>query len=312
MISSVFGKTKPINYIILLSILFIIYWTVNLYLFEQTLSPTDWLWKTLALGFLMFTLFVVNFVVKRNQITGTSSYAILFFTLFIAFFPEVLRDNNAIFCGFFISLAFRRIVSLRSLRNVKLKLFDASLWIVTASIFYDWALLFIILVFIAIYMYEPKNFRNWLVPLAAAITVVFILFTVLATLGDTAYLGEHYNFNIDISPDLLYSEPHGFKIIGYVLLILITGLLAFARIGKLGLGRILSMRLVVICFVVGLVVTVLETTTSAFPVFITFFPGATLVTKYVETIKRIRLREVFLILTIVIPLITWIAQHVVN
>ena len=72
------------------------------------------------------------------------------------------------------------------------------------------------------------------------------------------------------------------------------------------------MRLVVICFIVGLVVTILETTSNAYPVFITFFPGATLVTKYVETIKRIRLREVFLILTVVIPLITWIAQHVVN
>ena len=312
MISSVFGKTKPINYIILLSILFIIYWTVNLYLYKQTLSPTEWVLKTLALGFLMFTLFVVNFVVKRNQITGSSTYAILFFTLFILFFPEVLRDTNAIFCGFFIALAFRRIVSMRSLRNLKLKLFDASLWIVTSSIFYDWALLFIILVFMAIYMYEPKNFRNWLVPIAAAITFVSILLTALATFGNTSYLFEHYTFNLNVNPGLLFSEPHGFKIIGYVLLVLVTGLLAFARIGKLGLGRILSMRLVVVCFIVGLIVTILETSTSAYPIFITFFPGATLVTKYVETIKRMRLKEVFLIFTIVIPLITWVAQHVVN
>ncbi len=312
MISSVFGKTKPINYIILLSILFIIYWAVNVYLFEEVLSPTDWVWKTLALGFLMFTLFVLNFVVKRNQITDSSTYAILFFTLFIAFFPEVLLDTNAIFCGFFVALAIRRIVSLRTLKNIKLKLFDASLWIVAGSIFYDWALLFIILVFMAIYMYEPKNFRNWLIPFAACITVVSIFFTALAAFGNINYLFEHYTFNLDINTNLLYTGPHGFKLIGYVLLILITGLFAFARIGKLGLGRILSMRLVVICFIVGLVVTFLETTTNAYPVFITFFPGATLVTKYVETIKRIRLREVFLILTILIPLITWVAQHVVN
>ncbi|MCX2718557.1 hypothetical protein [Lentiprolixibacter aurantiacus] len=312
MISSVFGKTKPINYIILLSILFVIYWAVNFYLFEQAFSLANWVWKTIALGFLMFTLFVVNFVVKRNQITESSTYAILFFTLFIAFFPEVLRDTNAIFCGFFISLAFRRIVSLRSLRNVKLKLFDASLWIVTASIFYDWALVFMALVFIAIYMYEPKNFRNWLIPIAAATTVLSILFAILSLSGNTTYLSDHFSFTIDLKLDLLYAEPHGIKIIGYVLLVLVTGLLAFARIGKLGLGRILSMRLIVVCFIVGLLVTMLETSPSAFPVFITFFPGATLVTKYVETIKRTRLKEVFLTFTVLIPLITWIAQHVVN
>ena len=97
-----------------------------------------------------------------------------------------------------------------------------------------------------------------------------------------------------------------------MIFILITGLFAFVRVGKLGLGRILSMRLVVMCFVTGLIVAILETNPEAYPVFITFFPGAALVTKYVETIKRIKLREVFLVLGVLIPLITWIAQHVVN
>ncbi|MBT8321066.1 MAG: hypothetical protein KJO90_05285 [Eudoraea sp.] len=312
MISSVFGKTKPINYIILLSVLFIIYWTVNLYLFEQTYSLTDWIWKSTALGFLLFTLFIVNFVVKRNQITASSTYAILFFTLFIAFFPEVLQDTDAIFCGFFISLAFRKIISLRTLRNIKLKLFDASLWIVVASLFYDWALLFLILVFISIYMYEPKNFRNWLVPVVATATASLLLYTVLTLFDNTGYLTAHYSYKLEINPRILYSETHGIKILAYIVLVLVTGLFAFAKIGKLGMGRLLSMRLVVLCFIIGLLVTTLVTSGNTYPIFITFFPGATLVTKYVETIKRIKLREVFLILGIVIPVITWIAQHVVN
>ena len=312
MISSVFGKTKPINYIILLAFLFIIYWTVNLYLFEQAFSAIDWVWKTLALGFLMFTLFVVNFVVKRNQITESSTYAILFFTLFIAFFPEVLHDTNAIFCGFFVSLSVRRIISLRTLRNIKIKLFDSSLWLVVASLFYDWALLFLIMVFVSIYMYEPKNFRNWLVPVVAAVTGIFIIYAVLALIGNTTYLVEHYSFKTGIDPYMLYSEPHGIKITGYVLLILITGLFALVRIGKLGLGKILSMRLLVLCFFAGLLVTMLENNIDAYPVLITFFPGATLVTKYVETIKQIKLREVFLILVIAIIVITGIAQYVLN
>ena len=310
MISSVFGKTKPINYIILLSVLFITYWTVNLYLYEQDYSCVDWIWKTVALGFLMFTLFVVNFVVKRNQITAPNAYAILFFTLFIIFFPEVLRDTNAIFSGFFLALAFRRTVSLRSLKNVKLKLFDASLWIVIASVFCDWALLFLVLVFISIYMYEPKNVRNWLVPIVATATVLLVLYAILILADNTAFLEQHYSFTVQGNPNLLFPEPHGIKLLIYVVLILFTGIYGIAKIGKLGLGRILSMRLVVGFFLIGLVVTLLETTSDAFPVFVTFFPGAALITKYVETIKRAKLREVVLVLGVMLPLVTWIIQHV--
>ncbi|MCE2613638.1 hypothetical protein LVD13_11705 [Flavobacteriaceae bacterium D16] len=312
MISSVFGKTKPINYIILLSFLFIIYCTVNLYLFEQDYSITDWIWKTVALGFLMFTLFVVNFVVSRNQITASSTYTILFFTLFIAFFPEVLQDTNAIFCGFFIALAVRRIVSLRTLRNIKLKVFDASLWIVVASLFYDWAILFFFLVFIAIYMYEPKNFRNWLVPVVAAATVALIFYAVGTLLGNAGYLEAHYSYTLDVSTSILYSKPHGIKTIVYMALVMFTGLFAFTKSGKLGIGRILSIRIVVICFIIGFLVTILETSGNTYPIYITFFPAATLVTKYVETIRRAKLREAFLILSVLLPPITWIVQNVAN
>ena len=34
MISSIFGKTKPINFIIVLSFLFVLYWIVHFFLFE--------------------------------------------------------------------------------------------------------------------------------------------------------------------------------------------------------------------------------------------------------------------------------------
>ena len=48
-----------------------------------------------------------------------------------------------------------------------------------SSLFYDWAVLYLVLVFIAIYMYEPKNFRNWLVPVAGVFAVFMIAYCVL-------------------------------------------------------------------------------------------------------------------------------------
>ena len=123
---------------------------------------------------------------------------------------------------------------------------------------------------------------------------------------------DHYSFKIEVSYSLLLSNSHGIKIITFVLLILATGLIAFARIGNLGLGRILSMRLVVNYFIIALLVTLLESSSEAYPVLLTFFPGATLITKFVETIKRDKLRELFLVLSLVISLITGIAWNVLN
>ncbi|MBT8221578.1 MAG: hypothetical protein KJN96_00275 [Eudoraea sp.] len=312
MISSVFGKTKPINYIILLSFLFIFYWIVNLYIYEQAFTSLEWVLQSVVLGFLLFSIFAVNFIVKRNQITANNSYAILFFTLLIFLFPEVLRDNNGIICGFFLLLAFRRIISIRSLRNVKMKLFDASLWIAVASIFYDWALLFFILVYITLSMYEPKNIRNWFVPIIATATVALIVFSVLIFMDNTKFIFEHYTFELGI-----YSDPgelwdQGRKLVLYAIFMIIIGTYAFVKIGKLGLGRILIMRLVAIAFTLGVAVSLIKTTPDTFPVIITFFPGAALLAKYVETIKRDKIREMVLIIGLLVPIITWIAEHIVK
>ena len=312
MISSVFGKTKPINYIILLSFLFLFYWYSNLYLFGKNFDSLDWILQTAVLGFLLFSIFVVNFVVTRNQITGANSYAILYFTLLVILFPGVLRDNNAILCGFFLMLAFRRAISLRSLRDIRMKLFDASLWVAVASIFYDWALLFLILVFATLYMYEPKNFRNWLVPIIAVSTVALIAFTALIFAGDTNFFVNHYTFELGAytTPGTLLTE--GRKWIGYGIVILLVGIYVFFKIGKLGLGRINVMRIVGISFALGMVISLLETTSVTSPVFLTFLPAAALLAKYVETIKRAKIRETVLILSVALPILFLIAEHMVN
>ena len=115
MISGIFGKTKPINFIILQGFLFVFYWFVNFVLYKNHYGPEKLVTKFVALGILLFSVFLVDFIVKRNQITATNSFAILYFTMLIVIFPEVLLDDNSIFCNFFLLLALRRLLSLKSL-----------------------------------------------------------------------------------------------------------------------------------------------------------------------------------------------------
>ncbi len=302
MISNIFGKTKPINFIILLTFLFAFYWLVNLFLYD-TDAPTEKLViQFIALILLLFSIIMVDFVVKKNKLTEANSFAILFYVILMIVFPETLTDHNSIFCSFFLLLATRRIMSMRTLKDTKLKVFDATIWVLVSSFFYDWTLLYLLMVLAAIYTYEPKNIRNWLVPLAAIFAVGMVTFCVLAMTDNLSFIGHQFQFQFNIELKYFFNLTQSSKLGLYILLVLVLGIFAFLRLGKTGLGKIVSMRLIALSFAIGLVVKVLITSNDQYPILITFFPAVVFMTNYVEAIKKPNMKEFILIGMIVIPL----------
>ncbi len=301
MISSFFGKTKPINYIVLLAFVFIFYWSVHFFIFDRSYDPEQLFQQLLVLGVLSFGYFVLNFIVKRNKITAPHSFTLLFFTLLIVVFPETLTDANGILCSFFLLISMRRLISLRSLKNIRPKLFDATIWIIVASLFYDWAVICLFLVYMAIYIYEPKNFRNWLVPIAGIFTVFMITYCILVLGGYTQFLEEHYTFEYAFNHNYFLDWNNSAKLILYVLGISVVGLLSFIKLGKAGMGKVATMRLIAMLFVLGLVLKVLLSSKNVFPIMVTFFPASVFLAKYVESIKRPNIKEIALLLSIFVP-----------
>ena len=303
MISLIFGKTKPINYIIVLTFLFLFYWFVHFFLFERDFATGELLQQVLVLGTLFFSIFLVNFIVKRNKITRNNSFSILFYTMLAVVFPETLLDSNAILCSFFLLLATRRLVSMRSPKETKFKVFDATLWILVSSLFYDWAILYLVLVFAAIYFYDPKDFRNWLVPFAGIFAVYMIAKSILILADQEQFLETHYQLNFSFNVAYFSYWGHSTKLVVFAVVTFLTGLLAFLKLGKAGFGRVVTMRLIAFSFVIGLVVNLLKLSDNVYPVMITFFPTVVFMTKYIESIRRARIKEVLLIATIVIPFV---------
>lgn len=310
MISGIFGKTKPINFILLLGFLFLFYWFVHFVLYENHYEPEQLVIKFVVLGVLLFSVFIVDFIVKRNQITTTNSYAILYYTLLIVVFPEVLLDDNAVFCSFFLLLATRRLISLKSLKNIKLKVFDATIWTLIASLFYDWAILYLILVCIAIYFYEPKNIKNWLVPLTGILAIGIIAICFLIITDNLDFLKNHYQFSFNV--DIIAYWINSTKLAIYGIITIITGSLVFIKMGKLGVGKIITMRLIAISLALGLMVTFLKTTNDTYPLLITFFPGAIFLAKYVELIKKATLREIVLMVSVVAPFLILMTKMILK
>lgn len=301
MITSIFGKTKPINYIIVSAFLFLFYGVVHFLLYHRVYEPEQLLGQTFVLGVLLFSIFIVDFIVKRNKITLANSFAMLFYALLVMVFPETLTDNMAILCNFFVLLAIRRLISMRSLKKMKVKIFDASIWVLFASLFYDWALMFLLVVFIAIYIYEPKNFRNWLVPVAATFAFLMICSAYLVLTDNVQFFDSHYRFSIEFNTDYYLNWESSSKLMIYMLSLFILTVLAFVKLGNSGVGKIVTTRLIVFSMIIGLLLNVLISSENLHPILLTFFPASVLMTNYIESIKREKIKEIVLILSILIP-----------
>ncbi len=302
MISTIFGKTKPINYIILLTFLGIFYCVVNFYIFKGFSGFERLGIHFMTLVILLFSVFAVNFMVKKNKLTETNSFAILTYTILFVIFPEALTDYNSIFCSLFILLALRRLISLRTLNDTKSKIFDATFWILIASFFHNWALLFLLVVVASIYTYELKNIRNWLVPLAAIFTVFILSFCTLSFLDNVNFLKSYFRFEFDYRAFNFFVGGQSVTLILYVVITLILSIFTFLKLSKTGLGKIISMRLVALSFVIGLILEFLITNSNEHPILLTFFPAAIFFTNYVEAIKRPNLKEAILIALILVPI----------
>ncbi len=308
MISSIFEKTKPVNFIILLVFLFLFYWSVQFYLFDLSIGNVEIVPSIGILTILLFSVFVVDFIVKRNKLTGTNSFAILFFTLLFVVFPETLGDNNAIFTSFFLLLAMRRLLSIKSLKNIKLKIFDAGLWICISSVFYEWALLYLLLVFAAIYIYDPKNIRNWLVLLSVGFCFFMILYGILVLLDKPNFILDHYDFAIDYDAIFPIKWWTSLKMTLYALFNMALAFSAFVNLSKSGVGKVITLRLIAFSFVIGLVVNILVTSDNNKAVMITFFPSVVFIVNYLQSIKKPKFLELILIASIMVPIIVFVTK----
>lgn len=306
MISSFFGKTKPINYIIVLTLL-LVFFCMARFFGQNVLLSLGLIGANVGIiSILFFTIFLSDFIVKRNKITKANSFTLLFYSLLCIFFPASLIDTNGIFCSFFIVLATRKVLSLKSLKEIKYKIFDASMWIIIASLFYDWALLYLIWVFIAIYIYEPKNIRNWFLPLSAFVTVALIVTAVLVVFGKLNFILDHYIFTLKFNGDFFKEWSKISTTTLYLILIVIVGIISNLKLGKIGVGRLASMRLVAVSFTIGVFITLFETSLGYFPIMITFFPAAVFLTNYIENIRKPRFKEINLFVAFLVSITVFV------
>jgi len=214
-------------------------------------------------------------------------------------YPEIMMDWNMVFCNFFLLLSLGRLLSMRTIRNIKHKIFDASFFIGLASLFVDWALLYLVLVFLVINLYDQRNFKNWLIPFIAIIVLGILAFTVLQFYDGLPFLKNHYQFQINyVNRDFTSFEM--IKSIFYVFVIISMTILVFLKLRQKGGGKLLILRILFFAFILSVTIMSFSSKDTNFAL-LGFFPASAFLTNYLETIKQKRYKEIAIFLFIFIP-----------
>ena len=308
MITSVFRKSTPLNLVlvvILMLVFFLLYqlqdlsWTNSLVSISKTI---------MLLCILLGSIFITNFVAKKNGLSKDSSYTMFFFFLFLLFFPSVLENTNLIVSNFFILLALRRLISLQSLKSSKEKIFDASFWIFVAALFHFWSILYIILVFISIIFHVARDYRNWVLPFIALFSVAALasVFSIIFDESIIEFMKTQLTVNFKLDYFTNNYQNAAFSI--YITIALFFIISMFASLNSKPLLLHASFKKILTSFFIGIIIFVISAHKSNDLLLFTFAPLAIMATSHIE-IRQLKLKqEIVLGVLILCSLFTFFSQ----
>jgi hypothetical protein len=308
MITSLFRKSTYINYTLTVLLLVFFFSFFQLNAVNSVNQATEIYQKVLILIVLLSSLFLVNFIAKKNGLTKSSSYAILFFLLYLTLFPSIFGNLKLLLANFFIILAIRRMISLQTLKSPKEKIFDASLWIFVASLFHFWCILFLFVVYVSIIFHVSRDYRNWLIPFIAIGTgaIIFLLFSLIFDESWIAYLIKQTEMNFQWDYFV-----NNYKKIALTIFALFGIYFVFSMIFTVGNKPLVlqaSYKKMIVSFFIGILVFLFSPEKSNAILVFTFLPLSILSTNNIEYSQNKTYQEIVLFTVAIIAISTYFFQ----
>lgn len=308
MITSVFKKSTPLNFslvVILILVFFLMYQFQDVSWMNSGILILK---KALILGVLLASVLITNFVAKKNGMSKDSTYTIFFYFLFLLFFPSVLDNLNLVVSNFFILLALRRLISLQSLKASNEKIFDASLWIFVAALFHFWSILFIILVFISIIFHVSGDFKKWVLPFIGLfiVGIISIFLSMIFNVSIIDFMTNSVKTNFEINYFTNNYQNGALSIYATVALFFIISM--FATLSHRPLLLHTSFKKIIASFFIGVLIFVISPNKSNDLLVFTFAPMAIMATSHIEVAQLKLKQEMVLFVLIACSLFAFFSQ----
>ncbi|OBX21845.1 MULTISPECIES: DUF6427 family protein [Bizionia] len=299
MISKFFRKAKPIHFVIMSMVLFIGFLLAKLRVHPE--FNAVFVLKQLALfGVCVLSLFIFDFFTSKNRLSKKNSYNLLFYGLFMVLMFQTFLNTKLVIANLFILLALRRIVSLRSKKENKKKILDATIWISLATLLFFWSSLFFIVLFAALFLYGITDVKNWIIPFIGVLLVAILTYAVLIVFNidfwdyvDRFESGKNFDFSMLNNRQIIIAATIYFS---YFIWSLFYYLRTIKNQSK---SYRPSYLLILFTAFIALVIIIISPEKSGAEFIFLIAPLALIVTNYIELVPERWFREVLIWLLIV-------------
>ncbi len=282
MITTIFNKSRPFNYILIISSLILCFLLLEYKHNEWQNSYFLIAKKTGLFLLLIASLLLTNFISKRNGLSKETTFPMLFYLLFLILLPSTLDNFKLVASNFFVLLSFRKLVSLQSLKMTKEKIFDASIWIFVATLFHFWSILYLILLFSTIIIHVSRDYRNWLLPYIAFFLVA-IIFLFASLFFNTSWIYQfidsvHTNFDFDYF-------ANSFQNISFSIYTAIAALFFIAQNLSLSSKPLIlnaAYKKTIMSFLIGITIFLISPHKNNSMLLYTFMPLSVMAASYIE------------------------------
>lgn len=303
MITSIFSKSKPINFLIVFFISLLAFF-VAILRFDETELTAGYIVK-LNLVFLScyFSILLTDFIVSKNYLSQKSNYEVLFFSLFLLLFPKVFLHVDIVLANLFVLLALRRLLSLRSQKDLIKKIYDAAFLIGIATFFYFWTILFFPIIFVTLFFHSKNRIEHWFIPLLGLITVAIIAMACSVIFNDDFF--SVLNITPNVSFDFSFYNSVQF-IVATTLLFsfgIWSSVYYLKAIKKKKKVLRSTYKIVFTTCCIAIIIMLLSPIKDGSEFLFLFAPLAIIITNYAEMIKEKWFKEVFILLMVITPFI---------
>ena len=303
MLTSFFGKSKPVNFIIVSVIIILVWFYWSLTTLEQITSGSFFKMHTALLFVILFTVFLLNFIIRKNNLTGINTFSVFSFGCFILLFPELFFQSKVIFANLFLLFAFRRIMSLNSGLNVEKKILDASIWITIASLFYFWCIVFFIVLFVSVFQLRSKNYKLILIPFVG-VSAIIIIITALKLVFTNSFL---WYLEVDTSLSLDFqnyaSRPLIIPVLFLCLLLIWTLTHKLIKFSEIRLKDKSNSYLLILILIISAITILIVPNKNGAELMYIMAPLAILTSNFIEKSTLFWVKEMFLWVLVSFPIL---------
>ncbi len=282
MLANFFGKSKPVNFILII-MLFLGYCMLDVFVYNPQAFSFELL---LVLPLFLGVFFLFNFILAKNKLTYDNSFAFLLFVIGLGFLSKMIYEPKEVLVFIILFLFFRRVYSLRTLKMLYAKLFDSGFWLGILLLFFPYYLLYTVLIYAAILLFIKPTFRTVVIPIIGVITPLFLFFTYHFYMDSITVFYEL--FSVNFSSDFTNFSSHIY-------------LFFFAFFGGISLlsiflksGKIFSVNnkfkkswgLLLVHFVIATSMVFLCPQQEEITLFTFLIPSTIIITNWIQTVKK--------------------------